>query len=1099
MNRVKRRRKQNRRLGRRSVLESLEQRQLLAVSPTITGTSDVTVELAVTGSPEDVYLRSDSSGNLEWSTDANSGFADLVDLTGTGLNSVEVKVKAEESIFSSAKPLHIGNIWAPGVDLTFNALHIDVLAGSTVSTRELAGTNPNQSSANSIGNSGDLTLKSPDIDVKSGANLLAHVGNTSFAAGDIKLEANASLDALTSIYITTPIIPVDISATTGKIELNTATLKGRDITVKADSDAADLFDDGDPLGGFGEALAEYVGGISLGAGVAISKADADVIVVGGNIEGRDVTLGANAKTDATALVLSIYAAVAYGQSEPHAKVELKQGAQINAAGDVSVTTFADSEMSIQASQNLVGTSNTTEKVNITLAGAYSKMESLATFSSDTVINAGTNFTVDVDAKKNHLVGSTAAAYGDGTLGTSINVGVHESELRAKLDGTVNVGGNLLVTADLDTVKNDYAATSTVGTSDLGSRLNRSAPGGVLRGFTKAFNGVFGALNTGSAIDPKNAGQTNKLAVSAAVNAGLAFNTVEVRIGPSATVDVGGDIQLHGTAEELPETSAISFLNSSSRDPSRPELSGSQSQREKGIAAALTGAYMKNTVDVYIGNNATVTAGGDIVIESETSIPYDFLGNLADAFDFGNNLVGTIQDKLNFNLGLQNALFTTWSEAIATAQQKAYGGMLNVLINDSHNYAYIGQGANVTAGGKLQVVSDTDNDTVNLVGSFTPNFNASGNEGVGAAVMVTGYIADTSAEVRSGATINAGSLLVHAKNRAENFALGLQGGQSEGFGFNGAFTGRFVDNRTVSQLSDQANVTLGSGSVSVPLSFDVARQDNSTFTSSVPQFSPTEAFDPDDTTKLRVSDTDDSITLPYDHGLTTGDAVRYDNDPGQLGSGANIDGLTNGDTYFVIVQDAQTVKLASSHANALIGTALPIGLTGTNNDAHALYPGFDPTATGAVNTTTGEITLGFDHGLTSGQPVTYSTGETSATNIGGLTNNTVYHVVVTGKRTLKLANTPAAALEAELTGTSTGLVTLTSTRRGQLRLPRTEDSRGPRPAAVHRRDRVHRRVPQADARADRARGRRPDRACRGEGRRSHRGAGVARPGPGRSRR
>ena len=51
------------------------------------------------------------------------------------------------------------------------------------------------------------------------------------------------------------------------------------------------------------------------------------------------------------------------------------------------------------------------------------------------------------------------------------------------------------------------------------------------------------------------------------------------------------------------------------------------------------------------------------------------------------------------------------------------------------------------------------------------------------------------------------------------------------------------------------------------------------------------------------------------------------------------------------------------------------------------------------------------------------------------------------------------------------------RRGQQVVRRTEAERSARAGAVHRRDRVHGHLSQADARADRAGGRRPDRPCR----------------------
>ena len=85
------------------------------------------------------------------------------------------------------------------------------------------------------------------------------------------------------------------------------------------------------------------------------------------------------------------------------------------------------------------------------------------------------------------------------------------------------------------------------------------------------------------------------------------------------------------------------------------------------------------------------------------------------------------------------------------------------------------------------------------------------------------------------------------------------------------------------------------------------------------------------------------TITYTaHGLATGAAVAYNN-----GGGTSITGLTSGTTYYVIRVDANTIKLATSSANATAGTA--IDLTGTGNNAQYLIinAGTRATATAAL--------------------------------------------------------------------------------------------------------------------------------------------------------
>ena len=79
----------------------------------------------------------------------------------------------------------------------------------------------------------------------------------------------------------------------------------------------------------------------------------------------------------------------------------------------------------------------------------------------------------------------------------------------------------------------------------------------------------------------------------------------------------------------------------------------------------------------------------------------------------------------------------------------------------------------------------------------------------------------------------------------------------------------------------------------------------------------------------VNDVTEQITVTA-HGWSTGQAVVYSN-----GGGTSIGGLTNGGTYFVIVVDANTVKLATTKALAVAGTA--INLTDGVGASHSLSP------------------------------------------------------------------------------------------------------------------------------------------------------------------
>jgi len=81
---------------------------------------------------------------------------------------------------------------------------------------------------------------------------------------------------------------------------------------------------------------------------------------------------------------------------------------------------------------------------------------------------------------------------------------------------------------------------------------------------------------------------------------------------------------------------------------------------------------------------------------------------------------------------------------------------------------------------------------------------------------------------------------------------------------------------------------------------------------------------DNITVNHVDTTAETITLA-NHNLTTGDAVVY-KAPTTTG-GSTVGGLSDGTTYYAIVVDSTTIKLATSSSNATAGTAVNLTATG----------------------------------------------------------------------------------------------------------------------------------------------------------------------------
>ena len=85
--------------------------------------------------------------------------------------------------------------------------------------------------------------------------------------------------------------------------------------------------------------------------------------------------------------------------------------------------------------------------------------------------------------------------------------------------------------------------------------------------------------------------------------------------------------------------------------------------------------------------------------------------------------------------------------------------------------------------------------------------------------------------------------------------------------------------------------------------------------------------------LIVSVANNTLTLS-NHRFLSGQQVTYTH-----GGGGNIGGLTSGNTYYAIKVDQNTIKLASSPANVITGTAITITSLGTGA-SHTLNVSFD---------------------------------------------------------------------------------------------------------------------------------------------------------------
>ena len=162
-------------------------------------------------------------------------------------------------------------------------------------------------------------------------------------------------------------------------------------------------------------------------------------------------------------------------------------------------------------------------------------------------------------------------------------------------------------------------------------------------------------------------------------------------------------------------------------------------------------------------------------------------------------------------------------------------------------------------------------------------------------------------------------------------------------------------------------------------------------------STTAAFDYTFDAAVALSGAQDLITFSYEHRLVTGDRLVY-----HANGNPGIGGLTDGQSYFVRVIDAHTIKLAASESGA---TALPYFI--------------DPAT--SVDLALDRITFNVAHDVQTGQRMTYR--NEGGADVGGLTDGTSYYASVVNDTTIRLALTQQDLDEGrfvDLTSAGTGL-------------------------------------------------------------------------------
>ena len=492
------------------------------------------------------------------------------------------------------------------------------------------------------------------------------------------------------------------------------------------------------------------------------------------------------------------------------------------------------------------------------------------------------------------------------------------------------------------------------------------------------------------------GLSGSLAGAGAGTINALTQTIEASIkgGSSVTTTNSGNVSLTATdSSSLKDDAGGVAIAIAANKGSGIAGSGS-------IGAAVARNNETDTVNADI-DGSSVTAAGSISVKAQSVAPTDWTAPYRiDALAFGVALSGAGSSSGAFNVALSGAgsgAYNTIDNTIAAYIQDCTG---NYSVHAN------GGGHSLNASDDNSVRADSGGYAIAIAASAEGRFNGgaaigaseSNNAvGQGSGDSVEAYIDNSTVTAASNVTIKATTTV---KIDASAIGGSLSAAGSGDTGLSGALAGagagtvNTLTQKIEAYIADDSSVTttnLGNicltatdgsriaadaGGVAIAIAVGKGGQGDLTIGASVAANTvantvhadisgsfvdaagnvtataqsqaatdQTLTFQPSD-----VNTSNNQITLS-DHDLNTGDRVIY-----HSGGGAAIGGLVDGQSYYAIVIDGDTIELAATKGEALESTPVPITLTstgtGTGQSFTTLVPTIDAEAIGGAGSGAG---------------------------------------------------------------------------------------------------------------------------------------------------
>ncbi|WP_018410451.1 leukotoxin LktA family filamentous adhesin [Methyloversatilis thermotolerans] len=581
---------------------------------------------------------------------------------------------------------------------------ITVNENVVVSSRSVAG---NHTSGVSTGDSGDITFEAPVIVLKSGSQVLANA-DSGFEAGDVTFTAKS-------------VSLIDILGyreATASIELDGATVKGRNVTMTASTDVQNrwIYDEAsfqDNAANFATTGAENLLGIGLsllGINIVHSQAVGTATIAlkaGSTVEAtQDVTLLADNLTSAgaapdsgisgpgTQVNTPLGLGALYARNSSTATVDVKSGASVKAA---NLTVRANNDATLEAAIEAADPGeDANAPMSLALGLAFADVKANATVEAGATIKVSGDVTVAATNRNSFTHSVTASLGNEGKAAAAVAVSEFSSEANASLNANVADATRVRVLAVNDTTTNATTSEAKVGTSLNDSIIEaaqeKAKPLTDTTGFIE--EKLWEKLLGGEELDEKVKPTSTPLRIGGAIAWVDSDASASATIGDGARVHasdstvvaartLGQDIQV------MTEASAIS--------QSKTQATGNTARNT--FSAGISIANYSHDALARIGANAVVTAPR-IAVASDVIIPVRETLITGGSFTRWDGL-STVKDWFNDLTGILdvfNGSSAAKSRSDGSNNSIALSGSVSLLRFDHSAKTEVGESAQLNVTG-----------------------------------------------------------------------------------------------------------------------------------------------------------------------------------------------------------------------------------------------------------------------------------------------------------------------------------------------------------------------------------------------------------------